>query len=290
MFPSPAAPRPWFRRLCEPLGVLAGLAFGAALAVGAVAVAQAAPAATPDATHGTAAGAIPAPVDPEAQALADASELLARADRAGALPAGQRCVVDLSVHDLSVHDDGGVTGWRVALSGADALVVSTTLAEGRRQAVLQRGTETWFQTEAMRGPMRVGAAQRLTGQLNVGDLLAPRLAATWEPVALARTATGATVTATARPGAGAAWAGAELDLDTKGVLRSARFYAPSGRLMRTATWRWEGATLRGLDVVDPLRAEARTRVDLSAPRCAAVAWSVAPETLLARAIGLVGER
>ncbi|MDP2311921.1 MAG: FtsX-like permease family protein [Pseudomonadota bacterium] len=248
--------------------------------------------APPNGTAGTAAGAVPLPAGsvPTASAadLAAATALLRGADAATALPAGQRCVLD-----VTITDPAGVTGWRVARTGTDALVVSSTLAAGRRQAVLQRGADTWFQTEAMRAPMRVGAAQRLTGQLSVGDLLAPRLGDVWDPVGLARGAqpNGATITVTAnaRPGAGAAWASADLDLDASGLLRGGRFYAPSGKLLRTATWRWEGRALRGVDVLDPTRADAHTVVALSTPRCAASAAAVAPETLLAAGLALLGE-
>ena len=213
--------------------------------------------------------------------LAAARALLARADAAGVLPSGQRCVVDLTVTDAA-----GATGWRVAMAGTDTLVVSTSLAPGRRQAVLQRGAEGWFQTEAMRAPMRVGAAQRLTGQLAVGDLLTPRLASTWAPVSLVRGAPFTTVTATALPGA--PWAKAELDLDAD-HLRAARFYAISGKQVRAATWTWDGAALRALAVVDGTTG-ATSRVDLSAPRCAATPFVVTPETLLPIALALGAER
>jgi putative ABC transport system permease protein len=213
--------------------------------------------------------------------LVAARALLARADAAGVLPSGQRCVVDLTVTDAA-----GATGWRVAMAGTDTLVVSTSLAPGRRQAVLQRGAEGWFQTEAMRAPMRVGAAQRLTGQLAVGDLLTPRLASTWAPVSLVRGALFTTVTATALPGA--PWAKAELDLDAD-HLRAARFYAISGKQVRAATWTWDGAALRALAVVDGTTG-ATSRVDLSAPRCAATPLVVTPDTLLPIALALGAEQ
>jgi hypothetical protein len=89
----------------------------------------------------------------------------------------------------------------------------------------------------------------------------------------------------ARPGA--AWARAELDLDAA-HLRAARFYAPSGKQVRAATWTWDGAALRALDVVDGTTG-ATSRVDLSAPRCVAAPLVVTPETLLPTALALAAE-
>jgi putative ABC transport system permease protein len=200
---------------------------------------------------------------------------LARAEAAGALPAG-RCVVDLTVHDAA-----GETRWRVASTGREAIVVSTSLPEGRRQAVLQSGPDTWFQTEAMRSPMKVTPAQRVTGQLSAGDLLSPRLVDTWEAV----TVRGAVVEVMGR--AGAPWPRAELELDGAGRLLAGRFFAPSGKQVRAARWVWDGARLTALEVEDTT---AKSRVDLGAPRCGAPAGAaVTPEGLLAAARALATE-
>lgn len=211
-------------------------------------------------------------------AHADTS-LLAKADAARGLPADQRCVLDLAILDAA-----GTQGWRVALHGADALAVQATATEGKRQAVLQIGADTWFQTEAMRAAMKVGPSQRVAGQLSLGDLLSARLSDTWTVTATTPTASGTTVRATS-----AAWAAGEFDFDSASVLRTVRFYGSSGKLVRTATWRWSGARLLGLDVVDAARPDQRTTLDLTVPRCARADLGATAETLLTAARALLQE-
>ena len=209
----------------------------------------------------------------------DAAALLSRADAAGALSG--RCVVDLDIVEGATR-----SSWRAALQGGDALVVSTSLPAGRRQAVLRRGTDTWFQTEAMGTAMKVGASQRLAGSLSPGDLLAPRLAETWTPSGPVR-ADGSTQVVPVRGKPGAPWPTAELGFTGGHVVR-ATFFAPSGQAARTAAWTWDGASLRGLEVQDPSRGT-RASVTLGAPRCGPAAAAVEPTGLLKAALALVSD-
>lgn len=209
----------------------------------------------------------------------DGATLLAQADAAATL-AG-RCVVELDITEGTT-----ASHWRAALQGGDALVVSTSLAEGRRQAVLRRGADTWFQTEAMANPMKVGASQRLAGSLSPGDLLAPRLVETWAPAGPVR-AEGTSLVVPVTGRAGAAWPRADLVLSA-GHLARATFYAPSGQVARTAAWTWEGSSLRALLVEDPAR-KTQARVALGAPRCGPAAAAVEPGGLLAAARQLLAE-
>lgn len=99
-----------------------------------------------------------------------------------ALPAdssNQRCIVDVRIAEPGKPP----SNWRLATHGDDRLVVSTSLAAGRRQAVLEQRGEaggTWFHTEAMAEPLRIGLAQRLLGPISVGDVLDPRGADGWD--------------------------------------------------------------------------------------------------------------
>jgi putative ABC transport system permease protein len=206
----------------------------------------------------------------------------------------QRCIVDVSVRD------GATTmGWRVVTHGADTLAVSTTLAVGRRQAVLESGGATWFQTESMGKAMRIGLAQRMMGRLSAADVIDPRLVAGWQvtsagsPSTAPALSTAGVITATARPGAGLAYARAEFELAASGLLTTARFYAPSGSLLRSATYTFEPsggrtapARLLSVSVSDTGHAGAVT-LSLGVPACTATPLTVTPDTLWTTALTLL---
>lgn len=188
------------------------------------------------------------------------------------VPAGQRCRVD-----LVVVEGQATTGWRVATAGDAALLVTTT--RGSPQAVLRRGDDTWFQTGAMRAPMRVDPSQPVGARVVLGDLLDPAAVARLVPI-------GAEGTVRVTPEGKASWASAELTV-RGGVPQSARFYGPSGRLSREAAWTWSGATLTRLLVTDA--AGAHAEVTLGAPACAPGRVDATPETLLGAAKALAAE-
>jgi len=196
-------------------------------------------------------------------------------------PADQRCTVDVAVKDTQSS-----IGWRVVTQGADTLAVSTTLLAGHRQAVLESGGATWFQTETMGKPMRVGLAQRLLGQLSIADVIDPRLVAGWTVASAPSKGQPGVIAATATPGAGLAFARAEFDVSATGLLSSARFYGPSGSLVRSATYTFTWGRLTSVTVVDAARSGS-TLLSLDAPTCTATPLQVTPETLLATALSLL---
>lgn len=202
-------------------------------------------------------------------------------------PPDQRCIVDVSVKD------GATTmGWRVVTLGADTVAVSTTLAVGRRQAVLESGGATWFQTETMGKAMRIGLAQRMMGRLSAADVIDPRLVAGWQVTSAPASGTAGTIAATARPGAGLAFARAEFEVAASGLLTTARFYAPSGSLLRTAGYTFAAgpggapARLVSVSVSDTGHAGAVT-LSLGAPVCTAAPLTVTPDTLWTTALTLL---
>lgn len=195
-------------------------------------------------------------------------------------PADQRCTVDVAVKDAKAS-----IGWRVVTQGADTLAVSTTLLAGHRQAVLESGGATWFQTETMGKPMRVGLAQRLLGQLSIADVIDPRLVAGWTVGSIPAKGQAGVISATATPGAGLAFARAEFDVAASGLLSAARFYGPSGALVRSATYTFSGGRLSSVTVVDAARGS--TLLALGAPTCTSSPLGVTPDTLLATALSLL---
>ncbi len=213
----------------------------------------------------------------------------ARAAESGALtsafgpppPADQRCTVDVAVKDTQSS-----IGWRVVTQGADTLAVSTTLLVGHRQAVLETGGATWFQTETMGKPMRVGLAQRLLGQLSIADVIDPRLASGWTVATTPAPGQPGVITATATPGSGLAFARAEFDVAATGLLSGARFYGPSGNLVRSATYTFAGGRLSSVSVADASHAGA-TVLSLGTAACTKTPLGVTPDTLLATAISLL---
>lgn len=201
------------------------------------------------------------------------------ADAFGPLPpADQRCIVDVSVTEGATS-----IGWRVATRGSDTMAVSTTLAAGKRQAVLQSAGATWFQTEGMGKAMRVGLAQRLLGQLSIGDMVDPRLIAGWQ---VTGTRADGTLDAVATPGSSSSFAKAEFTL-SGGRLATARFYAPSGALVRSAAYTFDATRLTRVDVTDVAHPTRPTVLALGPATCSVVAWTVASDTLMVSALGLL---
>ncbi len=215
-----------------------------------------------------------------ADELADAQALLAGSDAQRAVPSDQLCRVDVEIQDPKT-----TVGWRLMLLGDHTLAVTTTLDPGKRQAVLQQDGTTWYQTEAMRRPLQVSPRQRIQGQVAVAELLAPRLEASWTPTGLADGEL-TTVQVTAIPGGPSAYGSAELDFDTLGFLVQARYFAASGKLVRTADWRWSEGALTGVEVGDPVRPDRFTTVWTQRPVCEPGEWSVTPDEMLQAAIGL----
>jgi len=207
----------------------------------------------------------------EASGAGEGAALLAAADAARATPPGQICALDVVITDA-----GGTVGWRVDVAGDRALARSTTLPAARAQAVLRDGDETWFQTAAMRGPMKVRPGMRVLGQVAVADLLAPRLAETWTPTAV-QPGDPTTVAVTGEGGA------AELDFGPAGALVAGRFFAPSGRLLRSASWR--AVESGGFQVEIVGAGGKRSVVEIGAPVCAPGAWEFEAASLSA----LLGE-
>jgi ABC-type lipoprotein release transport system permease subunit len=228
----------------------------------------------------TAASPQAAAASPDAPAPSSAW-LLTRAFGA-APPAHSRCIVDVTV---SESGRAGV-GWRVATYDADTLAVSTTLPEGRRQAVLGQSGATWFQTEGMAKPMRVGLAQRVMGSLSIADVIDPRQAAGWTATGERNGAGFTTVMAAGGPGV--SYARAEFDLDASGRVTVARFYGSAPAPLRTAHYTWVGSALTAVQVLDAARPTAPTAMAVTAPRCAAAPWAVTPDTLMGAAQALLG--
>lgn len=206
-------------------------------------------------------------------ATSDPQALLDRARLARAVPPGQRCRVD-----FVVTEGGNRVGWRLVASADASLLVTTT--QKTPQAILRRGEETWFQTAAMKLPLRADALQAAGRGVQVGDLLDPA-------GVLGGTATGgdgAVVHVT--PAGKAGWRTATLTFEGT-TPASGRFYGPSGKLVREATWTWAGPVLTGLVVTDATGA--RTDVTLGAPACVAGAVSTTSPTLMADATALAAE-
>lgn len=193
------------------------------------------------------------------------------------LPADQTCVVDVTVADSTPMS------WRVATQTDQTLAVSTSLPEGKRQAVFQTSDATWFQTEGMARPMRVGLAQRVLGQLSIADVIDPRQAAGWEVVSESPTS----VVAVAREGSGLAYAKAEFERANAKV-STGRFYGASGTLMRTVSYLWRGDSLATVAVTDVSRPNSPTRISISAPRCDTTPLVVSETTVMSAALSLLG--
>lgn len=211
-----------------------------------------------------------------AAALAGTSDAQARLDRARlarAVPAGQRCRVD-----FVVTEGANRVGWRLVASADASLLVTTT--QKTPQAVLRRGEETWFQTATMKQPLRADALQAAGRGVQIGDLLDPA-------GVLGGTATGGEGDVVqVAPVGKAGWRSATLTFQGAAPV-SGRFYGPSGKVVREATWTWSGPALTGLVVTDATGA--RTDVALSAPACAAGAVATTSPTLMADAQALAAE-
>jgi putative ABC transport system permease protein len=218
----------------------------------------------------------------QAEPLAEARALLVAADAARAVPADQRCTVDLEIEDATTQQ-----GWRLLLQGDKTLAVTTSRAPGQRQAVLREGGRTWFWTESMRGPLAVGAGQPVQARVAMAELLAPSLVESWAPTDLiAGTAGLRTVQARAVDGGPAAWAAAELDFGADGALQAARFYTRGGKLMREAHFTWEQGQLRRTEIRHPQRPGAVATIRSGEPSCEPGPWPASQEDFLAVAIGL----
>lgn len=212
--------------------------------------------------------------------LAAAQALLAGSDAQRAVAADELCQVDVRIEERD-----NTVAWRLLLHHDHTLAVTTSLEPGKRQAVLREGDATWYQTEAMRRPLRVSPSQRVQGQVALAELLAPRLEASWAPTSLVQ-GEQRTVHATAIQGGPAAHARAELDFDSEGRLVDGRFFGASGKLVRTAHWSWDGDALQGVELRNPVRPEQRTTIRTQAPRCAPGAWSTTEDSLLEHAVAL----
>jgi putative ABC transport system permease protein len=218
----------------------------------------------------------------QAEPLDEARALLADADAARAVPADQRCALDLTIEDL-----GEIQGWRLLLQGERTLAVSTSRAPGKRQAVLREGGRTWFWTESMRSPLAVGAGQPVQARVAMAELLAPSLVESWAPTGMIRSEDGSrTVHVQAIEGGPAAWPAAELDFGADGALLRARFHATSGKLLREAHFSWEDGRLHSTLIRRPQRPGSETTIRSGEPRCEPGPWPASQQDFLAVAIEL----
>ena len=187
---------------------------------------------------------------------ASAQDRLARADAANALPVDQVCTVQ-----LLVTEGENKVAWEVNIKGTRSLARTLSLPAERAQVVLYDGDQTWFQTAAMRGPMRIGTSQRLAGRLPLADLMARPLAERWE-ITEERVDT---VLVQARPGGTGAYASAELDFEGDQLV-AARMAGPSGRVVHSATWNWREDSVQ-VEITGARNRGGTTVVTATKPRC-----------------------
>lgn len=188
--------------------------------------------------------------------------------------------------DVSVHEGPNALDWRIAAEGSNTLAVTTNRGIGKRQAVLRRGRDTWFQTEKMAHPLKVGLSQRVDGQLSLADIVDPRQLAGWDTLSV----NGETTSALARADSGLPYHTAEFDR-TNGLIRAARFYGPSGSLVRGTAYRYEGERLLEVVVTDAAHPHSPIELYLTPTVCTLGTLTSTPETMMddARRLAQDGE-
>ena len=128
--------------------------------------------------------------------------------------------------------------YRVAVSSDFVLAVSISDKPGERMAILSSRDGLWLQKENMRKPMRVSPAQRLLGQASNGDVVGLKWARDYFPTEYIN---GVLIIKPLENTKSAAYGKIELDWDEKQEkASSARFFALSGKLLKTINYTYEG--------------------------------------------------
>jgi putative ABC transport system permease protein len=198
--------------------------------------------------------------DAQAQVLdLQAGEILKKIDQAFPGVGIDSLLIETKFIDQKPGGQASTVSYRVLRTPQNSLVVSQSDKPGQKLVILLNDKGMWMQKEGSRQAIRVSPAQRLLGQASHGDVNV-RYSLDYEAQSVERQSQGIMLQLIPRRNREAAYSKIVLELDQTQTLRTAAYYALSGKLLKKALFSYQGYKIQAITLTDALYQERSTTI------------------------------